>query len=172
MQQTFRNYYYSLNFLLLIFPIQISVTYGKAKLKQAVSQAQSMSYWLSVLFQIFLLETNCIWLIVLQGGMCIVSSISVLSLKKDWFTSCFFFQFASLIDIVMLENNPLITMAVVLREVVLQEALNKPTEQSVLYLSIIILKEIGCICQASGCFMIVPDALWASLTGCISGFSW
>lgn len=35
-QQTFRNYYYSLNFLLLIFPIQISVTYGKAKLKQAV----------------------------------------------------------------------------------------------------------------------------------------
>lgn len=71
----------------------------------------------------------------------------------------FFFQFASLIDIVMLENNPLITMAVVLREVVLQEALNKPTEQSVLYLSIIILKEIGCICQASGCFMIVPEAL-------------
>lgn len=34
-------------------------------------------------------------------------------------------------------------MAVVLREVVLQEALNKPTEQSVLYLSIITLKEIG-----------------------------
>lgn len=59
----------------------------------------------------------------------------------------------------MLENNPLITMAVVLREVVLQGALNKPTEQSVLYLSIIILKEIGCICQASGSFMIVPDAL-------------
>lgn len=31
----------------------------------------------------------------------------------------------------MLENNPLITMAVVLREVVLQEALNKPTEQCI-----------------------------------------
>lgn len=56
----------------------------------------------------------------------------------------------------MLENNPLITMVVVLREVVLQEALNKPTKQSVFYLFIIILKEIGCGCQNSECFMIDP----------------
>lgn len=56
----------------------------------------------------------------------------------------------------MLENYPLITMAVVLREVVLWEALNKPTEQSVFYLFIIILKERGCRCQDSGYFMIGP----------------
>lgn len=142
-QQTFRNHYYSLNFLLLIFPIQIY----QCNLWKGKTKASSIPCSVDVILvfgfvsnipprdKLHLADNTSRGNVYCFFYFCVVFEGLIYIL--------FFFQFASLIDIVMLENNPLITTAVVLREVVLQEALNKPTEQSVLYLSIIILKEIG-----------------------------
>lgn len=143
-QQTFRNYYYSLNFLLLIFPIQIY----QCNLWKGKTKASSIPCSVDVILvfgfvsnipprdKLHLADNTSRGNVYCFFYFCVVFEEGLIYILV-------FFQFASLIDIVMLENNPLITMAVVLREVVLQEALNKPTEQSVLYLSIVILKEIG-----------------------------
>lgn len=89
-QKTFRNYYYSFNFLLLIFPIQI-YQHNLWKSKTKANSIPSVDVILDFDFFSNIPPRDKLHLTAnTSREMCIAFSISLLYLKKDWFTSCFF----------------------------------------------------------------------------------
>lgn len=91
-QQPFRNYSYSLKFLLLKCPIQIYPCNLWKTNTNAYSISCSVNVTLGFGFVLNLLPRGKLYLAAhTSGEMSIVSSISLLSLKKEWFTSWVFF---------------------------------------------------------------------------------